>query len=72
MPSGKRQDAVKTLADVYTNAAKLLPSINESVPPEICVEMLRDVMMSYAAEMEFELAARARDCLKDFKKAAGL
>ena len=71
-PSGKRQDAVKTLADVYTNAAKLLPSINESVPPEICVEMLRDVMMSYAAEMEFELAARARDCLKDFKKAAGL
>ncbi len=72
MPSGKRQDAVKTLQDVYANAAKLLPSINDSVPPEVCVEMLRDVMMSYAAEMEFELAARARDCLKDFKKAAGL
>ncbi|MCR5056002.1 MAG: excinuclease ABC subunit UvrB [Clostridia bacterium] len=72
MPSGKRQDAVKTLQDVYANAAKLLPSINDSLPPEVCVEMLRDVMMSYAAEMEFELAARARDCLKDFKKAAGL
>ncbi|MBQ7445388.1 MAG: excinuclease ABC subunit UvrB [Clostridia bacterium] len=72
LPAGRRQDAVKTLADIYKNAAKLLPAINESIPPETCCEMLRDVMLSYAAEMEFELAARARDCLKDFKKAAGL
>ncbi len=68
LPSGKRQDAVKTLRDVYANAAKILPAINESVPPETCVDMLRDVMMSYAAEMEFELAARARDVLKEMMR----
>ena len=72
MPSGRRQDTVKTLADVYANAAKLLPAINDSMPTEVCADMLRDVMLSYAAEMEFELAAKARDCLKEFKKAAGL
>ena len=71
-PTGKRSDAVKTLADLYKNASKLVPAITDAVPPEIAVDLLREAMLGYAAEMEFELAAKSRDLMKEFKKKCGL
>jgi len=63
-----RSDAKLTLSDLYKNAARILPAITESVPVEDCISMLKDVMLQYASEMEFELAAKTRDVIKQFKE----
>ncbi|MBP1588097.1 MAG: excinuclease ABC subunit UvrB [Clostridia bacterium] len=64
-------DAKMTLADAYKNAARILPSVNEAVSPETVCEMLEDAMREFAGNLEFELAAKARDMLKTFKAFAG-
>ncbi|MBR5059313.1 MAG: excinuclease ABC subunit UvrB [Clostridia bacterium] len=61
-------DAKMTLQDAYRNASRILPSVNEAIAPETVCEMLEDAMREFAADLEFELAAKARDMLRTFRK----
>lgn len=64
----KRTDAKLSLPDIYKNAQRLSGLISESVPPDIAIDILRDLMTDFASEMEFEKAAKARDLIKAFKE----
>lgn len=56
---------------LYENARRFVPALEDNVPPYVAVDLLRSAMIGFAADMEFEKAARARDLMREFEKLTG-
>jgi excinuclease UvrABC helicase subunit UvrB len=57
-----------TLSVLYEKAKRFVPTLDESVEPQIASDLLRSAMIGFSAEMEFEKAAAARDLMREFEK----
>jgi excinuclease UvrABC helicase subunit UvrB len=59
-----------TLGVLYEQAKRFVPALDEGVEPYVAADLLRNAMVAYSAEMEFEKAAKARDLMREFEKLA--
>ncbi len=59
-----------TLGVLYEQAKRFVPGLDEGVEPYVAADLLRNAMVAYSAEMEFEKAAKARDLMREFEKLA--